>query len=133
MKITKARLSQIIREELKETIGPFSIATGFNPEPEGLGPSDLMDTSEEDPDAIYNNVKVASRILEELPLDVLPEHVVDAAQNLRDALVALEEQGYGSKVGSHDDAVPNFPTPSWAQDKEESKPILTRNSGPTNY
>tara|TARA_R100000008_G_C3572163_1_gene162877 strand:- start:601 stop:1002 length:402 start_codon:yes stop_codon:yes gene_type:complete len=133
MKITKTRLKQIIKEELKETIGPFSIATGVTPEPQGLGPSDLMDTSEEDPDAVYNNVKVASRILEELPLDILPEQVVDAAQNLRDALVALEEQGYGNKLDKSKEAVPNFPTPSWAQEKEESKPILTRNSGPTSY
>jgi hypothetical protein len=92
-----------------------------------------MDTSEEDPDSVYNNVKVASRILEELPLDILPEQVTDAAQNLRDALVSLEEQGYGKKIDNDQEAVPAFPTPSWAQDKEESKPILTRNSGPTSY
>ena len=123
MKITKSRLKEIIKEELKESVGPFSVATGVEPEPAGLGPSDLMDTSEEDSDAVYNNVKVASRILEELPLDILPEQVVDAAQNLRDALVALEDQGYGKKIDTGLESVPTFPTPNWAQDSKESSPL----------
>tara|TARA_R110000824_G_scaffold50514_1_gene141008 strand:- start:645 stop:1016 length:372 start_codon:yes stop_codon:yes gene_type:complete len=123
MKITKSRLKQLIKEELKESIGPFSVATGVEPVPAGLGPSDLMDTAEEDPTAMYNNVKVASRILEELPLDILPEQVVDAAQNLRDALVELERQGYGEKINTGTEAVPTFPTPNWAQDEKESNPF----------
>ena len=133
MRILISRLKEIIKEELSEAVGPFSVSTSSTPEPAGLGPSDLMDTSEEDPDSMYNNVKVASRILEELPLDILPEEVTDAAQNLRDALVSMESQGFGKKIDNSQEAVPTFPTPSWAQDKEENKPVLTRSSGPTSY
>ena len=42
-------------------------------------------------DAVQNNLQVASRILEEMPFDELPEPVIAAAQNLRDAMDELAE------------------------------------------
>ena len=54
-----------------------------------------------DPDAIINNVQMASRVLEELPLEDLPESVSNAAQMLRQALDEL--------YGSNPNAAPGEP------------------------
>ena len=52
---------------------------------------DVYSDGEINMDAIQNNLQVASRILEEMPFDELPEPVIAAAQNLRDAMDELAE------------------------------------------
>jgi len=52
---------------------------------------DIYGDGEINMDAVQNNLQVASRILEDMPFDELPEPVVAAAQNLRDAMDELAE------------------------------------------
>ena len=80
MKITREKLIQLIKEEIA-----------------GQVPYDKWDPYRYEPmtqDQIYTELEAASRILEALPLEDLPEIVTMAAENLRKALevVPAEEK-----------------------------------------
>tara|TARA_R100000005_G_C4980999_1_gene190766 strand:- start:904 stop:1443 length:540 start_codon:yes stop_codon:yes gene_type:complete len=69
-------------------------------EPPGLNdPHDSGYNS--NPDASINNIQIASRVLEDLPLEELPESVANAAHLLRKALDEL--------YGANPDVIPGVP------------------------
>ena len=92
MKVTKSKLKQIISEELKAMTREGQFGDNIEPMSQPVASydldTDLMDPTAGDPDALFNNAQVASRILEDLPMDLLPEEIKMAAENLR---VALDE------------------------------------------
>ena len=95
MKVTKNRLKQIISEELKsmKREGQYgdNTASKASPVASYALDTDLMDPTTGDPDALFNNIQVSSRILEDIPLDLVPEGVKAAAENLRVALDELSQ------------------------------------------
>ncbi len=89
MRVAKSRLKQIISEELRalkrESLDDQGAQEHSPVGSYGLD-TNLMDPHAGDPDALFNNVQVASRILEDIPMDIVPEEVKMAAENLRVAL-----------------------------------------------
>ena len=79
MKLTKEKLKQIIKEEMDGQAVVYTVGKGqVKTDPW----RDQPETEEE----LYEAIRKASRILEDLPLKDLPEAVTDAAQSLRDVL-----------------------------------------------
>jgi len=84
MNLSKSRLREIIKEELDHS--------GVVKELHSAEVGNLRDPVTNDPDALANNIKIASRILEELVGGELAElagvtgKLADAAQILRDVL-----------------------------------------------
>ena len=95
MKVTKSKLKQIISEELKSMKREGQYGDNVEPMANSVGSYDLdtnlMDPTTGDPDALFNNIQVSSRILEDIPLDLVPEGVKMAAENLRVALDELSQ------------------------------------------
>ena len=77
MNLSKSRLREIIKEELDHS--------GVVKELHSAEVGNLRDPVTNDPDALANNIKIASRILEELVGGELAK-LADAAQILRDVL-----------------------------------------------
>ena len=87
MNITQSRLNQIIKEELKSVLLKEAVGTQ-DPIPsyssyQSIGP-ELTE------DEINEYISTASKLLEDLPLNDLPESLTKAAGNLRDAMVEME-------------------------------------------
>ena len=84
MNLSKSRLREIIKEELDHS--------GVVKELHSAEVGNLRDPVTNDPDALANNIKIASRILEELvggelaELAGVTDKLADAAQILRDVL-----------------------------------------------
>ena len=76
MKITKRRLKEIILEEMGTAVP--------------VDKSDPWRSTPQSPEECAVQVQKASRLLEDLPLEDLPESVTKAAQNLRDALDLMQ-------------------------------------------
>jgi len=79
MKMTKEALKKLIKEEMAGQGFVYTVG-------KGVGKSDPWRDQPETSDDLYEAVRKASRILEDLPLEELPESVTKATQNLRDAL-----------------------------------------------
>ena len=87
MNITQSRLNQIIKEELKSVLLKEAVGTQ-EPIPSY---SAYQSTSPElSDDDIVQYISTASKLLEDLPLDSLPESVTKATDNLRNALAEME-------------------------------------------
>ena len=97
MKITRAQLKQLIKEEMDGQGFVYTVGKGqVKADPW----RDQPETEEE----LYQAVRKASRILEDLPLDQLPESVTKAAQNLIDALdvMPMPKSEYSSNPAKAD-------------------------------
>tara|TARA_B100000131_G_C17648856_1_gene423262 strand:+ start:174 stop:509 length:336 start_codon:yes stop_codon:yes gene_type:complete len=79
MKMTKAALKKLIKEEMDGQGFVYTVG-------KGVTKADPWRDTPQTNDELYEAVRKASRILEDLPLEDLPESVTQAAQNLRDAL-----------------------------------------------
>jgi hypothetical protein len=82
VKITRSELKQLIKEEMSGQGFVYTVGKG---QTKGDPWRDQPETEEE----LYQAIRKASRILEDLPLGELPDSVTKAAQNLRDALDVL--------------------------------------------
>ena len=82
--ITTEALDDYSPEDAYPHMGKHAILAQYQVE-------DVYSDGEVNMDAVQNNLQVASRILEEMPFDELPEPVIAAAQNLRDAMDELAE------------------------------------------
>ena len=87
MNITKTRLEEIIKEELHTVL--LKEAHGTQ-EPIPSYSSYQSTAPELSDDDIVQYISTASKLLEDLPLNDLPESVTQAAGNLRDAMVEME-------------------------------------------
>ena len=121
MKITKTKLKKLISEELRAfgtineeidsgaSYGPVNLVKKQRDRPDLL-PNAVQDPHvggyNADPAANINNIQVASRILEDLPLEELPEVVSDAAFLLRQALDELYEKNTDVGFGEPSDTEP---------------------------
>ena len=84
MKINRAILKKLIKEEMD---GQAVVYTPGKGQVKADPWRDTPETEEE----LYDAIRKASRILEDLPLENLPEAVTDAAQSLRDVLDVMPE------------------------------------------
>lgn len=117
MKINKNRLVEIIKEEVEKDMLEEAYSPGItepvnyvgrNEHPNSMnasGINDLVDISDAHPKALFNNVQVVSRVIEEIPFhevqnEFVREGLVSVADELRDVLdtladqLEMEEKGY---------------------------------------
>ena len=117
MKINKKRLVEIIKEEVEKDMieedygmeqnAPVSyVGRNDLPNPgNAKGINDLVDISDAHPKALFNNLQVVSRVMEEIPFhdvhnEFVREGIINVAEELRDILdtlaehLELEEKGY---------------------------------------
>lgn len=101
----------LIKEEIDSgaSYGPVNLVKKQRDRPDLL-PNAVQDPHvggyNSDPAANINNLQVASRILEDLPLEELPETVSDAAYLLRQSLDELYEQNPDVGFGEPSDTEP---------------------------
>lgn len=112
MKINKSRLIEIIKEEVEkdalvEDYGYAQLAQsdpanyiGRNDMPNSgnaRGINDLVDAADTSPKALFNNIQIVSRVIEEIPFhevynEFVKDGLIDVAEELRDILDTLAEQ-----------------------------------------
>jgi len=86
MKINRAMLKKLIKEEMDGQAVAYTPGHG-----QGKVKTDPWREQPETEEELYEAIRKASRILEDLPLEDLPEAVTDAAQSLRDVLDVMPE------------------------------------------
>jgi hypothetical protein len=97
MKLTKEALKQFINEEMDGQAVAYTVGKGtVKTDPW----RDVPQTHEE----LYAAIQKASRILEDLPLEDLPEAVSDATQSLRDVLDIMPQTSEPSLTPGRADA-----------------------------
>ena len=84
MKITRKQLKKLIKEEMDGQGFVYTVG-------KGQVKSDPWRDQPQTEEELYEAIRKASRILEDLPLEDLPEAVTDAAQSLRDVLDVMPE------------------------------------------
>ena len=87
MNITKTRLEEIIKEELHTVLLKEAHGTQEPIPSYSAYQSTAPELSDDD---VVQYISTASKLLEDLPLDSLPESVTKAAGNLRDAMAEME-------------------------------------------
>ena len=109
MKINKKRLVEIIKEEVEKDLLEEAYSPGItepvsyvgrNEHPNDMnsrGINDLVDASDAHPKALFNNVQIVSRVIEEIPFheiqnEFVKEGLLDVAEELRAVLDTLAEQ-----------------------------------------